>query len=173
MSLVQYEKDSFQVWSTAAGYGEFYGWIVYSAVTVSYMWHIWYIWSTCMRHLCCIYMSHVDNIYMQHESEIPTYVTYMWHTFYIYVADISYICGIYFTYMWHMYVAYICDIYVDLVRVTPLSLYPLSGIWQELGPNYSGISSQRVARDRAFDNLANTKNYQFNLVLFKYKSMIH
>ena len=52
-----------------------------------------------------------------------------------------------------MYVAYICDIYVDLVRVTPLSLYPLSGIWQELGPNYGGISSQRVARNGAFDNL--------------------
>ena len=56
----------------------------------------------------------------------------------------------------------------------PSGLYPLSGIWQELGPHYGGISSERVARDEAFDNLVKyQKHYQFNLVLIKYKSMIH
>ena len=51
---------------------------------------------------------------------------------------------------------------------------PLSGIWQELGPHYGGISPQRVAWERAFDNLVKYKELSIQFGTFqiqKYDSL--
>ena len=50
---------------------------------------------------------------------------------------------------------------------THSSLYPLSGIWQELlGPHHGGISSQKVALNGAFDNLVKYKELSIQFGTF-------
>ena len=44
---------------------------------------------------------------------------------------------------------------------------PLSGIWQELGPHYGGISSQRVVQNGAFGNLVKYKELSIQFGTFQ------
>ena len=53
------------------------------------------------------------------------------------------------------------------VPVFLVLVHALSGIWQELSPHYGGISSHRVARDGAFNNLVKYKELSIQFGTFQ------